>query len=381
MTAPLILVGDGWQNPTGLARIARDLHGVLADFQPVHVGFHPPGLLVQTSDRQLSFSAFADDYGASFVIDWILSRYQPHQPGVLFLVWDPSRVPTYLALARQHLPGWQVWGYFAVDGHTQYRTIGHEPGIVVRNVDRVLAYTQYGSQILSQVRGQRVPSLPHGHSIVKPPFFDHTAMTQYLPRLAYDPTAQVLGCVATNQPRKDLGLFVGLIAELRRRGRNVYGWLHTDVLQKAWNLPALVDLHGIGRWLRITTGALSDLQLQQLYMSCAATVCVGRGEGFGYPIVESQACGTRCLSMDYAGGAELTPKADRYPYLGVDATNQYAIGRPLADAAWIVARLEQVLDESYVERAAYCTGNVAHLHWDQIRGRWQEWVREGMEGL
>jgi glycosyltransferase involved in cell wall biosynthesis len=108
---------------------------------------------------------------------------------------------------------------------------------------------------------------------------------------------------------------------------------------------------------------------------------VGRGEGFGYPIVESLACGTPCLAMNYAGGAELTPPPFRYPWYAVDATNVYAIGRPLADVEVVANRAQALLQHPTELLAAYCTGSVAHLQWSALAPRWQQWVKEGMEAL
>lgn len=382
MQAPLLLVGDGWQNPTGLARIARDLHQVLQEeFSPILVGYHPPAVLVGGGEHLQSFSYLGEDWGASSVIEWIAARYDVYAPGVLLVVWDPDRAAYYRTLVRKHLPGWALWGYFAVDGHDQRGMIGQPAETAIRDFDRVLAYTRYGAEILSRTRGRPVEALPHGHSILQPPFFDHSVMTGLHPRYAHAGDGYVIGCVATNQPRKDLNLFVAVLAELRRMGEKAYGWLHTDELIKAWDVPQLVAIHAMQRYLRVTTGAMTDLQLQQCYMACRATICVGRGEGFGYPIVESLACGTPCLAMDYAGGAEITPKPFRYGWQGIDYTNRYAIGRPLAVPKLVAQQVYDTVRGAFVEQAAYCTGSVAHLHWDSLRGRWQQWVREGMEGL
>lgn len=384
MQAPLLLVGDGWQNPTGLARIARDLHAVLAEFTPLHLGFHPPALLVSGdgSPTRWSFSHLGDDWGASSVIEWIAAHYDPYAPGVLLVVWDPDRASHYHRLAKQYLPGWSLWGYFAVDGHNPHGILGDPAAAAIRGFDRVLAYTSYGAQVLSATRnGQPVDWLPHGHAIKQPPYFDHTVLDKLCPRFARAADAYMVGCVATNQPRKDLNLFIAAIAELRRRGERAYGWLHTDEIVKAWNIAELMGIHAMQRYIRVTTGQLSDLDLLQCYSGCRVTLCVGRGEGFGYPIIESLACGTACLSMDYAGGAEITPKQYRYCWQGMDYTNRYAIGRPLAHLPQVVDLLQRVAGERSPESEAYCTGSVAHLHWDNLRGPWQAWVREGMEGL
>ncbi len=385
MQAPLLLLGDGWQNPTGLARIARDLHAVLAEFAPLHVGFHPPGLLVSSDGdpTRRSFSHLGQDWGAGVVVDWIAANYDPYAPGVLFIIWDPDRASHYVRLARQYLPGWELWGYFAIDGHNRAGKIGDPAAFAIHQFDRVLGYTSYGAGVLSRTCGREIAWLPHGHSITQPPHFDHTVLDRLHPRYARSGhDAYMIGCVATNQPRKDMDLFVGTLAALRAAGEHAYGWLHTDELVKAWDLPQLAGIYGVQKYLRVTTGPMSDEQLQQCYQGCAATICIGRGEGFGYPIVESLACGTACLSMDYAGGAEITPREFRYGWQGIDYTNRYAIGRPIGYLTHVVEKVQAIVHGAgRHELGAYCRGSVAHLHWESLRGRWQDWVREGMEGL
>lgn len=383
MRAPLIIVGDGWQNPTGLARIARDLHAILEPFAPIYVGYHPPAILVQGGERMKSFSHLGEDWGASSVIEWIAANTNPYAPGVLLVVWNPDRASHYLQLARKYLPGWAVWGYFAVDGHDVRGMIGEPAASAVRGCDRVLAYTQYGAGVLGQVRRSLVPHLPHGHAIGAVPYYDPTVLANFHPRWAAS-SGWMLGCVATNQPRKDLHLFFAVMAGLRAAGENAYGWLHTDELVRSWDIGQLMEIHAMQRYVRVTTGQLTDQDVWQCYGACSATICVGRGEGFGYPIIESLACGTPCLAMDYAGGAELTPWDDRYPWNGVDYTNFQGIGRPLGHVPSIVERLQQISRMTVEERrelAAYCTGSVAHLNWERLKGYWQEWVQEGMDGL
>lgn len=381
MQIPFYLLGDGWLNPTGLGRIARDLHGVLGVRQ---IGFHPPGLLTNGLLSQHSFAHLGDDWGAQFVVPWLKEQHPDLMgQGILCIVWDPSRAISYLPPMREQLPEWQVWGYFAVDGHTRQGTIGGPAAVAIRNFDRVTAYSEYGARVLREARGRGpVTWLPHGHGITQPPFFDHGVMQQLHPYWARDPRGWLIGCVATNQPRKDLQLFIETLSELRKQGERVYGWLHTDLLQKTWDLPELAKAWQVEKALRVTVGTLSDAQLWQCYLACTATICVGRGEGFGYPIVESLALGVPCLAMDYAGGAEFTPREFRYGWQGVDYANPYAIGRPLGYATDLCARLLEIRQtDDRRELEAYCRGSVAHLHWSSLGPRWQAWKHVGLEGL
>lgn len=390
MQTPFVILGDGWQNPTGLARIARDLTAVLDDVaQPWYLGYHPPALAVipGQTPRYVSFSHLGEDWGAETVVTWLLQQFpQTTLPGVLLVVWDPARAFFYSHL-KQYLPGWQLWGYFAVDGHNVNGSIGSGAAHAIKTFDRVLAYTEYGMQIMRPIRGRSVSALPHGHTIETIPGLDLAVMQQLFPRWAKD-DGWLIGCVATNQRRKDLHLFFSTIKELRQAGENVYGWLHTDTLVKGdgWDIPELVDQFGLQRWIRVTLPPLTDEQLRSCYQACTLTICVGRGEGFGYPIVESLACGTPVTGMDYAGGAELIPARWRYGWSGVDYShNQYAIGRPLADQRSVLQAIDLIMDDvrnsNLSETMVYCAGSVAHLKWSALQARWESWVRQGLKEL
>ena len=382
MNLPFYLLGDGWLNPTGLARIARDLREILQVHQ---IGFHPPGLIVNGHPSQHSFGHLGEDWGAGFVCEWLRNRHpDPTAPGILCVIWDPSRAADYLIPMRRLLPEWQLWGYFAVDGHTKQGTLGGQIERAVIEFDRVTAYSEYGAKILKDIRHKPVTWLPHGHAIDQPPYFDPSLMRQLHPYWSRDDRGWLLGCVATNQPRKDLQLFIEVLSELRKQGERVYGWLHTDTLVKTWDLPQLVRAWQVEKILRVTTGQLTDGQMQQCYLACTATICVGRGEGFGYPIVESLALGVPCFAMDYAGGAEFTPQPFKYGWQGIDYTNAYAIGRPIGYATDLVARLLELRQKTNDERReieAYCRGSVAHLHWSSVGPRWQAWMQKGLEGF
>jgi glycosyltransferase involved in cell wall biosynthesis len=379
---PVYLLGDGWGVPSGLGRIARDLSAVL---ELPQIGYHPPATVVRGGENQYSFSHLDTDYGAATVVEWLAGRHDPQLPGVLCVIWDPSRAFHYLAPMRRYLPEWQLWGYFAVDGHDINGSLSGSLAEAVQKFDRVTAYTKYGADILRPLHDKPVSYLPHGISIERGYYQEEAQLEvvrrRLIPRFDGPSGDWLVGCVATNQPRKDLHLFVETIAKLRAEGQRVWGWLHTDTVYRHWSVPELLNVHKVSKWIRVTVGVLPDSELHQLYAACRATICVGRGEGFGYPIVESLGCGTPCLAIAYAGGAELTPPQWRYPYHALAYDNVYGIGRPIASADSLVGMLYQIAASDRDELRAYCRGAVRYLHWDYLARRWQTWLKKGLEAL
>ncbi len=190
--------------------------------------------------------------------------------------------------------------------------------------------------------------------------------------------------MATNQPRKDLALFIATVAELRRRGHRVKGWLHTDLLIRAgaWNIPGLLTDFGLERAFVVTTN-LTDGELAACYALCGCTVAPGLGEGFSFPIVESLGCGTPCVHGDYAGGAELVPMNSwRVPVRAWRIEGFYSLQRPVFDPVDVANAVERALDfKRNDERVcqAYTRAQVAYLDWNVLWGRWRSWFKQGLE--
>lgn len=384
---PLLLVGDGPHEPTGLGRIARDLAGLIHEsdlpVDLVHVGGRVPPIWTAWRHVPMSEVERGDDWGASYV-DAVYQSLWGDQPGIVWLIWDPGRVAAYGALRAPV----QRWAYTAIDAPNRVGSIGGPAGQAVAHVDRLLAYGRWASTIAKTVRAGGVAYLPHGITVSTfstPATADEIgwARTQLGPHVGRG--SLILGCVATNQARKDLGLYFQTLAELRARGLNIYGWLHTDVLTKAWSIAQLVEDCGLQKRVTVSTAAYTDRQLAVLYQQCAATIAPGLGEGFGYPIVESLAAGVPVVHGDFGGGAELLPKIEwRFPVREVRLEGVYAQQRPVFRAEDVANAVERALH--WVEAVGgqtargYLQGSVAHLDWASLWPRWRSWIRKGLDG-
>jgi len=380
-----MLVGDGPQESTGLGRIARDIGLLLCDdalhLDLLQVGGPVPPVWTAWPHVAMGEHERGDDWGSSFCEALWRDRWG-EQPGVLFCVWDPARCYAFL--------DWQVpvqrWCYTAVDSHNRWGGLSGAPGEALKRFDRVLAYTRWGSEVIRHVRDGAVPYLPHGlwlEAFTQPQAEQEDAWVrqQLGPHVGRE--AILIGCVATNQARKDFALFFETLALLTERGHRVYGWLHTDLTTRAWSVDQLVADCGLQHKVTVTLGTMSDRQLALLYARCDVTIAPGLGEGFGYPIVESLASGTPVVHGDFGGGSELVPKLEwRIPVRGTRRESIYGLTRPLFHAEDCANAVERVLrwrDAVGADVCAdYCRGAVAHLAWDHIAPRWHAWLREGV---
>lgn len=385
---PFVIVSDGPNEPTGLGRIARDLAsqivgdpvlGPLLDL--VHIGGPPIPHFPAWPHVPMGETERGDDWGSSFVAQFYRSKWGT-TPGILWVIWDPSRLAAYVGT---DLPV-QVWSYPAVDGVNRNGGIGGPAGDAISRADRVIAYTRWASQHLRPLRSEPLVYLPHG--LTTPLYAPATeeefgwALSQIGPHKRLKD--RIIGCIATNQPRKDLALFCDTLAELQARGHKVYGWLHTDTLVKAWSIPELIAVTNLGRRLTVST-YFDDRELAVMLQTCSVTIAPGLGEGFGYPIVESLASGVPVVHGDDAGGKELVPKIEwRFPVRERRSDGIYAVRRPVFRAEDVANAIERVWrwkeEVGYHVAEAYCRGAVAHLDWASLWGRWRTWIKQGLEG-
>lgn len=386
MHRPLLLVGDGPNEHTGLGRLARDLGAIIRQsdlpVDLVQVG----GPVLPTWNGwphvPMTIADRGEDWGCAFVEAVWRDRWGS-EPGVLWLVgWDPARVFAYAHVDLNV----QLWSYPAIDTHNVGGGLSGPPAEGLHACTRVLAYGRWAAGVVKSVRDEPIGYLPHGLDLdtfaVPATAEEHAwSRAQLGPHVG---DALVVGCVATNQARKDLALYCETLAVLKARGQNVYGWLHTDMVTSgAWSVSQLVNDFGLQHRITVTIGALTDRQLACLYQRCDVTIAPGLGEGFGYPIVESLAAGVPVVHGDFAGGSELVPKSEwRVPVRAVRRESIYALTRPVFRAEDVANAVERALrwvdTVDQVAAAAYCQGAVAHLDWSALQGRWLAWIRKGL---
>jgi glycosyltransferase involved in cell wall biosynthesis len=188
-----------------------------------------------------------------------------------------------------------------------------------------------------------------------------------------------VGVVATNQDRKDWGLVAAIARGLLDIRNDISWWWHVDAEIRSWSLPALIADFNLTN-VEITTEQFTDAQMAALYRTCALTLAPGLGEGYGYCIFESLACGVPVLHGNYAGGASLmrTCKLDNWlvPPTTFRLEGQHNCLRPVYDPeAWVAAiqdKLSMALPLLHIEQ------QVEHLDWHALGPRWRRWMRDGI---
>lgn len=381
---PILILSDGADQQTGLARIARDLATILSTMPEFRVGWLGRG---QVGRREFPWSQYAypisGQWGEEYIQD-VWQNFSSGDPGVIFSNWDPSRLhwfsqPHYYA---QQNPGlakflgdgrdFAKWGYFPVDGTgPNGNSLGIGGVSAVAGFDRVIAASEWGERVLQAGGRYDADWLPHGF------FKSKFSVQSYVD----DNKSIVVGCVMSNQSRKDWPVAMQTAALLKERYGNKFKfWAHTDVLLNHWNIQSLIAEYGLSDCIDVTT-ELSDSQLRSRYSSCGATILPSGGEGFGFPIVESLACGTACIVTDYAAGPSLVAEtcAARPIAMRLDTIHniQRAVLSPYHFFNAAVVEIEKKRGD-WDYRAEELAATVEHLEWDNLRKPWERWFREGL---
>jgi len=123
---------------------------------------------------------------------------------------------------------------------------------------------------------------------------------------------------------------------------------------------ANVDYPGLRESIRILY-SLTSFELASVYRRAALTLLPSESEGFGFPIIESLACGTPVVASDLASTREAGGPETEYC--------------PVADVSAWVDTIVRMLHERAEEPAGWSARRVAGLKWS-VKFSWDEYARQ-----
>ena len=385
---PILLLSDAPEQLTGLARMGRDLAVLLSSMPEFRVGYMAMG---GTGRRKFPWVEYhfpeTPNFGAEYIAGF-WSDFAGSDRGVIMSLWDASRMlwfgqPQQLAQSNPDLArflgtgrSFAKWGYFPVDSsgpNPETLPSGHIAAI--SGYDRVCAASDWGRQLLWQSGRPDADWLPHGLWLDT---FKYKADARELLDIPKD--AVVLGCVMANQARKDWAVAFEAASILKNNHGNRFRfWAHTDRIIHYWNLYALAADYGLSDCLTISLDS-TDLQMAQRYSTCDVTMLPSAGEGFGFPIVESLACGVPCVVTKYAGGAELVLEQHQVEPMSYRIDTQHNTRRAVLPAYGFSNVVNGLIEQRRVdveEQREQAMARVAHLDWNKLKHVWMRWLHEG----
>lgn len=225
------------------------------------------------------------------------------------------------------------------------------------SADAVFTYSDFGMDVLQEEMG--------GSSKLQFPIKPGVDLEVYRPvanrakhrkQLGFFPDANVIGMVARNNPRK---LYPDLMASFRRfldlcyeRGEHelankTFLYLHCSYPDVAWDIPSLLQEHGLGRKtiftyvcrnckhvsvnffqdartfctrcrhvaavLPSTVVGVSDQDLAKIYNLFDAYIQYVNCEGAGFPQMEALACGLPVMTVDYSAMSDIVKTSGAIP--------------------------------------------------------------------
>jgi glycosyltransferase involved in cell wall biosynthesis len=329
MKTPLLIISDAPSASSGLGRICRDLalgiHNTLSDIYDVGtMGYGGNG------DRALPFP----QYPIEGMRDWFIPtlkdvwyNFAGNRRGAVLTIWDASRL---LWLARpdqkifspdREMREWlltapfQKWGYFPMDATGPKGMLCRSNAECLFGFDRILAYSDWAKTMIENTFSpddcarRQLTAIPHGiHTTVFHPFSDSSKRNVFRSDLQFNGPIindheMIIGIVATNQTRKDYGLAFEALEEVSKE-IPIRIFIQIDTLERHWSIPQLLCDFNLMHRTILNTALVSDEIMSKLYSSCDLMLGIGGGEGFGYPIFESLACGTPVITGQYGGQAE-----------------------------------------------------------------------------
>ncbi len=175
-----------------------------------------------------------------------------------------------------------------------------------------IAYSQFGVAKL-KAAGLEPLYVPHGVNthILKP--MDRAECRR---QLAFPEDRFIVGIVAANKgapSRKAFDEQIRAFALFHQRHPDSVLYLHTDMLGlQGENIRRIISLAGIppadvieAPVYRYSRGLLGKEWMAKMYNCFDVLMNASKGEGFGIPIVEAQACGTPVIVTDFSSMSEL----------------------------------------------------------------------------
>lgn len=380
---PILLVGDCPSQQSGLARIIRDLATLLAADPQWRVA--TLGWMGSGSHRFpfTTYHMYPGEMGeASLAPVW--DEWSQGEQGIIMTIWDATRLlwlakPQYAPDSirqwlEQRRSSFKLWGYFPLDSCGPGGKLTGMVRDVMLGYDRILVTSPWSQQVVTDTIGQEAAAvrgldwMPHGMGGtfgVRNPLDSSAGGVS-------DNSVSRIGCVMTNQARKDWGLAAAIASRLPE----IAFWWHCDVPNRHWNLEALIEDFSLKN-VEMTGPPVDDVWMAEQYRRCALTILPSGGEGFGYPLFESLACGTPVIHGDYASGASLMRSFGLGNYLV--APVEYRIEgvhdcvRPVYSVNDWVLRIQNFLD--HVDPVSH---TVEHLNWMKLGHRWKRWFSDGV---
>jgi glycosyltransferase involved in cell wall biosynthesis len=269
-------------------------------------------------------------------------------------------------------------GYFPLDGGPFYPP--WEP--MLKDVDELVAMSEFGRQVFQEgLPSRRIHVIHHGvDTSVFRPLPDRDRLKSH--KRFRDKF--VVGCVARNQPRKNIPALVKAFALLSGKMDNLHLYLHMNPCDVGYDIVTLLRRHRLEGKADVNGPdfslhqALEDEQLNRLYNLFDVMALPSTGEGFGLPILESMAAGVPVVATDYSACSELLHgRGELVRILTTVAAGTNLIEQAVIDVEDLAACIEKLYRNPNLAKQHADAGLAfaRTLTWDSLIPKWLELIR------
>ncbi|HAM71146.1 MAG TPA: hypothetical protein DCM86_05840 [Verrucomicrobiales bacterium] len=299
----ILWVSDSPLMATGFARVTREVVGRLL-FQPglevTCLGWGYDGWPYDPARfAGRIYPCVASRHGGE-VFERVVNEFRPQVVITLGEIWMLQWLQSHPARGE-----FKWIAYLPIDGGPVYPP--WEP--ILRGMDEIVAMSAFGQEILrAGVPSKRIHLIPHG---VDPGVFRPLANRIELKSEPRIRGKFVIGCVARNQPRKNIPALVKAFSRVVEKHQQLHLILHMNPCDVGHDLVTLLKRYGLEGCADVGSPhfshqeGVSDEELNVLYNVCDLTVLPTNAEGFGLPIIESLAAGTPVVATDHSACPEL----------------------------------------------------------------------------
>ncbi len=236
----------------------------------------------------------------------------------------------------------------------------------VKRADHIIADSQATKDDLTDTYGtppDKITVLLSGVNPLLKPVANEEVIAGVLEHYDIPPDVPYLFCIGTVQPRKNYARVMEALAALGPAYSDLHliiaggtGWLENPIFDKVEELNLAERVH--------FTGYVQDQEVPALYSGALCTVFTSLYEGFGFPVLESMACGTPVITSNVSSLPEVAGNAA----IMVDPYDVEAIANALQQVLNDKGRQEQMVQAGFEQ--------VKHFTWGKSARRLLQIYRE-----
>jgi len=249
----------------------------------------------------------------------------------------------------------------------------------LRYAFKVVSMSEFGYRELKK-EGVKSTLIPHGVG----PDYKPLDREDCRRRFHIKPGEFVMGFVGKNQERKNISRVIEIMRATRDANPDVdvKGFLWTNVDKDIPLRPTIIDT-GMAEHIHwpnpdMYEHGLPEGNMAELYNSFDCTIGIGN-EGFWVPGIESMACGTPLVAVDYAAAADRVGRGCGYKVRVRDwsRNNPVAVKQPIVDVSDAAQQITRIINrgrEAYVTR---CVNEAKKYAWPRIiKKKWLPFLDE-----